>query len=92
MFENYEMAGVYIAIQAVLTLYAQGTVLYNKLNIIKENISEQNEVDIFFHLGSLLSKLFTIKESWVVHLPVQICGKDKHVNSSFQETSIPQRK
>lgn len=25
MFENYEMAGVYIAIQAVLTLYAQGT-------------------------------------------------------------------
>jgi actin-related protein len=28
MFENYEMAGVYIAIQAVLTLYAQGTVLY----------------------------------------------------------------
>ena len=32
MFENYEMAGVYIAIQAVLTLYAQGTVSYCKLN------------------------------------------------------------
>ena len=27
------MAGVYIAIQAVLTLYAQGTVPYIKLNI-----------------------------------------------------------
>ena len=29
MFEEYKFAGVYIAIQAVLTLYAQGNVLNN---------------------------------------------------------------
>lgn len=27
MFEKYEFAGVYIAIQAVLTLYAQGNII-----------------------------------------------------------------
>lgn len=28
MFEKYEFAGAYIAIQAVLTLYAQGIIFY----------------------------------------------------------------
>ena len=63
MFENYEMAGVYIAIQAVLTLYAQGNILlYSRLNISYKNIFEQKINSAQFSTDSQLAEIFTLNK------------------------------
>ena len=46
MFENYQFEGVYIAIQAVLTLYAQGKMpFFLTLQAFKKDVALIKQVD-----------------------------------------------
>lgn len=52
MFETYQFSGVYIAIQAVLTLYAQGTLPHH--NCLTSTVI--NCVNILCHLDDIITK------------------------------------
>lgn len=59
MFETYQFTGVYIAIQAVLTLYAQGVFVPTTLEATREKEPEQTTSVQCSHMADIIQRVRT---------------------------------